>query len=89
LLEGKLNPAILPTETGFRHIFSAWIPDDDLPWTTGQSPMLASLFRCLKGNYMLPSDTAVCNKLTKIFGELHMKIIKELEVGFCNHCLFL
>jgi hypothetical protein len=59
LLEGKLNPAIFPTETGFRHIFSAWIPDDDLPWTTGQSPMLASLFRCLKVNYMLQSDTAV------------------------------
>lgn len=80
LLEGKLNPAIAPTQTGFCRIFAAWILDDDLPWTTGESPMLANLFKYLKVNYMLPSDTAVWNELCKVFAELHEKIVEELSV---------
>jgi hypothetical protein len=88
LLEGKLNPAVIPTESGFRRIFVAWILDDDLPWTTAESSMLANLFRYLKIHFMLPSDTAVRNELAKIFGELHMKIIKELKVSFYHHYLF-
>ncbi|RXW11685.1 hypothetical protein EST38_g14171 [Candolleomyces aberdarensis] len=78
LLEGKLNPSIAPTQTGFRRIFAAWILDDDLPWTTGESPMLANLFKYLKINYKLPSDTAVRNELCRIFAELHGKIVEEL-----------
>ncbi|KAJ2911916.1 hypothetical protein MD484_g8499, partial [Candolleomyces efflorescens] len=35
--KGKLSP---PTKAGFRRTFAAWIVDDDLPWTTGQAPML-------------------------------------------------
>ncbi|RXW12861.1 hypothetical protein EST38_g12992, partial [Candolleomyces aberdarensis] len=78
LLEGKLNPASAPSQTGFRRIFAAWILDDDLPWTTGESPMLANLFKYLKVSFVLPSDTAVRNELCKIFAELHKKVVEEL-----------
>ncbi|KAF8996454.1 hypothetical protein BDQ17DRAFT_1185561, partial [Cyathus striatus] len=65
---------------GFLRIFAAWILDDDLPWTTGESNMLSNLFKYLKISYALPSDTAVCNELVKIFAELHAKVVEELSV---------
>jgi hypothetical protein len=80
LLERKLNPAIVPTKKGFLRIFCAWILDEDLPWTTGESPMLKNLFKYLNVNYGLPSDTTVCNELSKIFIELHHDVVSELEV---------
>ena len=40
LKEGELNPAITPTNKGFKRIFAAWILDEDLPWTTGEAPLL-------------------------------------------------
>ncbi|KAF8999519.1 hypothetical protein BDQ17DRAFT_1175918, partial [Cyathus striatus] len=43
--------------------FAAWILDNDLPWTTGESNILSNLFKYLKISYMLPSDTAVHNEL--------------------------
>ncbi|KAJ2920749.1 hypothetical protein H1R20_g16345, partial [Candolleomyces eurysporus] len=78
LLEGKLNPAITPTQAGFRCIFTARILDNDLPWTMGESPMLANLFRYLKIKQLLPSDTAVRNELARLFTELHGKVVEEL-----------
>ena len=80
LLEGKLNPALTPTQTGFCCIFAAWILDDDLPWTMGESPMLASLFKYLKIKILLPSNTAVCNELAKLFAKMHGKVMQELSV---------
>jgi hypothetical protein len=38
LLEGKLNPEIEPTRVGFLKIFAAWLLEEDLPFTTGESP---------------------------------------------------
>ncbi|KAK1217163.1 hypothetical protein PQX77_020171, partial [Marasmius sp. AFHP31] len=79
LKQGELNPAIEPTTRGFLRLFAAWILDDDLPWTTGESPSLAVLFKYLKVKYQLPSDTTVRNQLAVIFAELHGKVVRELS----------
>ncbi|KAH9855327.1 hypothetical protein C2E23DRAFT_724823, partial [Lenzites betulinus] len=55
--EGVLNPALEPTKKGFHRVFAAWILDDNLPFTAGESPSLARVFKYLKVNFMLPSDT--------------------------------
>ncbi|KAJ7200427.1 hypothetical protein GGX14DRAFT_372393, partial [Mycena pura] len=45
LREGELNPAIVPTAKGFLRLIAAWIIDEDLPWTAGEAPSLAVLFK--------------------------------------------
>lgn len=80
LKEGELNPQIVATKSGFLRIFSAWILDEDLPWTTGEAPTLQMLFKYLKINHQLPSDTSVRNQLAKVFVELHGKVVKEFTV---------
>ncbi|TFY61097.1 hypothetical protein EVJ58_g4726 [Rhodofomes roseus] len=78
LAEGDLNPLVEPTRRGFLRLFSAWIFDEDLPFTTGEAPRLRELFKYLKINYVLPSDTTVRNTLAHIFAELHSAVVKEL-----------
>lgn len=80
LTEGSLNPAINPTRAGFLKIFALWILDEDLPWTTGESPMLRDLFKYLRVNQQLPSDTTVRNELARIFADLHGKVVREFAV---------
>jgi hypothetical protein len=80
LCEGKLNPAIVPTKSGFLKLFAMWILDEDLPWTTGESLALQDLFKYLKISYQLPSDRTVRNELTRIFADLHGKVVKEFVV---------
>ena len=80
LKEGELNPAIIATYSGFLRIFSAWIIDESLPWTTGEAPTLQMLFKYLKITYQLPSDTTVRNQLVHIFQELHGKVVREFTV---------
>lgn len=72
---------VLATQSGFNRLFAAWILDDDLPWVTGESPLLAELFKYLNINFALPSDTTVRNQLAHIFAELHGKVVNELAVG--------
>lgn len=84
LLEGKLNPKIESTRKGFLQIFSAWLLEDDLPWTTGESPGLKRLFEYLHVRFSLPSDTTVRNTLAQIFITLHETIVEELAVSFSN-----
>ena len=59
LKRGELNPAKVPTQAGFLRLFSAWILDESLPWTTGEAPTLQILFDYLKINFHLPSDMTV------------------------------
>lgn len=80
LKDGELNPQIVATYKGFLRIFSAWILDESLPWTTGEAPTLHMLFRYLRVNYKLPSDTTVHNQLVHIFEELHGKVVREFAV---------
>jgi hypothetical protein len=82
LKEGDLNPATIATQRGFLRIFSAWILDESLPWTTGEAPGLHALFKYLKIRFELPSDTTIRNQLAKIFQELHAKVVKAFSV--CN-----
>ncbi|KAF4609484.1 hypothetical protein D9613_012328 [Agrocybe pediades] len=79
LKNGELNPAIIPTQAGFLRLFAAWILDESLPWTTGESPTLKKLFTYLRLQYTLPSDTTVRNQLAKIFAELHGKVTREFS----------
>ena len=62
-------------------MFAAWILNESLPWTTGEAPSLQLLFKYLKINFMLPSDTTVRNQLAKIFAELHGKVVREFSVS--------
>lgn len=82
LRNGELNPQIVPTKRGFLRIFSAWVVEESLPWTTGEAPMLQTLFKYLKIQYPLPSDTTVRQQLRIIFLELRAKLVCEFSVCF-------
>lgn len=81
LEEGRLNPKKDPTQAGFLKHFAAWLLEDDLPFSTGESPGIARLFRYLEIHFQLPTDTTVRNVLARIYIELHAKVVKELSVG--------
>ena len=78
--EGKLNPKIEPTRSAFLKIFAAWILEDDLPFTTGETPGIGRLFKFMGCKYTLPSDTTVRHTLDNIFTILHCAVVKELSV---------
>ena len=81
MLEGKLNPKIKPTCTGFLRIFAAWLLEEDLLFTTGESPGIKWLFEYLQVKYQLPSDTTIHNQLDHIFATLHATFVEELSVS--------
>ena len=48
------------------------------------------LFKYLKVNYELLSDTTVCNQLAHIFNELHGKVVCEFAVNnLCSNMMIL
>ncbi|KAJ7101263.1 hypothetical protein B0H15DRAFT_943595 [Mycena belliarum] len=57
LRDGKLNPVINSTQGNFLKIFAAWIIEDDLAFTTGETQGIKRLFAFLQTRYLLPSDT--------------------------------
>ncbi|KAJ7572408.1 hypothetical protein C8J56DRAFT_709855, partial [Mycena floridula] len=62
LKDGELNPQIIATQQGFLRSVAAWILDESLPWTAGEAPTLKMLFKYLKINFQLPSDST-CDTL--------------------------
>ncbi|KAF8182136.1 hypothetical protein K438DRAFT_1724989 [Mycena galopus ATCC 62051] len=68
--EGRLRPGSNPTQKGFVKVFSAWILEDDLPFTTGETGGIQRLFNYMKSKFLLPSDTTVRNTLAKIYLEI-------------------
>jgi hypothetical protein len=56
---GRLNPDLIPIQKGFLCLFSAWILDESLPWTSGEASSLALLFKYLKVRFYLLSDTTL------------------------------
>ncbi|KAJ7150500.1 hypothetical protein C8R43DRAFT_887357, partial [Mycena crocata] len=78
LREGKLNPAVNPTQKGFNKVFAAWIIEDDHPFTTGETGGIARLFRYMQSRFTLPSDTTVRNTLAKIYAEMFENLKTEL-----------
>jgi len=85
LKEGKLNPEHVPMQKGFLKVFAAWVTEDDLPFTTSESPGLQRVFEYLKIRFMLPTNTTVRNQITRIFGEMHDRVKAEMKV--CISCL--
>ncbi|KAF7346859.1 Dimer-Tnp-hAT domain-containing protein [Mycena sanguinolenta] len=74
----KLNPIIDKTEGNFLKIFAAWIVEDDLAFTTGETVAIARLFKFLNSRYMLPSDTTVRNTLATMFADMYRLVKSEL-----------
>ncbi len=81
LKNGALNPALERTQKGFYSVFASWILEDDLPFTTGETPGIKRLFMYLQSRFMLPTDTTVRNTLARIFIELHGTVKTELTVS--------
>lgn len=79
--EGKLNPKIEPTQKGFQKMFTAWCIEDNLPWTTGETDAIARLWKYLKIDFRLPSDTTMRNTVKAIHDALHCKLVEELTVS--------
>lgn len=85
LEDGKLNPRIEPTQSSFLKIFAAWILEDDLPFTTGETTGIHRLFKFLNTPYSLPSDTTVRKTLGDICASLHANVVEELSVCIYYH----
>ncbi|KAH7917410.1 hypothetical protein BV22DRAFT_994778, partial [Leucogyrophana mollusca] len=67
---------------GFLKVFAAWIIDDDLPFTSGESKGLHRVFDYMKSRFLLPSDTTVRNQLVRIFAEMHGNIKDKIKMMF-------
>ncbi|KAJ7898191.1 hypothetical protein B0H14DRAFT_240027, partial [Mycena olivaceomarginata] len=78
LVDGKLNPAINSTQGNFYKIFAAWIIEDDLAFTTGETPGIERLFAFMRARFLLPSDTTVRNTLASMFGEMYEVVKSDL-----------
>ncbi|KAF7371616.1 Eukaryotic translation initiation factor 3 [Mycena venus] len=81
LVEGKLNPAINSTQKNFLKVAAAWIIEDDLPFTTGETPGIRRLFAFLQTRYMLPSDTTVRNTLAVMYIDMYNLVMSELAAN--------
>lgn len=81
LTEGKLHPKREPTQQGFYKVFAAWILEDDLPFTTGETGGIARLYKYMQSRFLLPSDTTVRNSLAKIYAEMYAQVKNELKVS--------
>jgi hypothetical protein len=80
--QGLLNPMVPITQNGFNRHFAAWLVEDNLPWTTGESPGLRRVFWYIKCKLELPSDTTVRQHVTLLYVELLRSVVNELTVGF-------
>ncbi|KAF8600409.1 hypothetical protein BDV93DRAFT_447587, partial [Ceratobasidium sp. AG-I] len=49
-----------------RH-FSMWVVEENLPWTTGEAPGLQRLWRYLRIDHPLPTDTTVRKTLRGLY----------------------
>lgn len=72
---------MFPMREGFLCHFVAWVIEDDLPWTTGETPGIIRLFHFAEVRWELPSDTTVQKMVAKFFVELHSNLVKELTVS--------
>ncbi|KAJ6612081.1 hypothetical protein B0H10DRAFT_1711809, partial [Mycena sp. CBHHK59/15] len=56
---------------------AAWIIEDDLPFTTGETPGIRRLFAFLQTRYILPSDTTVRNTLAAMYIDMYNLDVKS------------
>ncbi|KAJ6613220.1 hypothetical protein B0H10DRAFT_1628930, partial [Mycena sp. CBHHK59/15] len=67
LVDGKLNPVINLTQANFLKIFAAWIIEDDLAFTTGETDGINRLFQFLQTRYQLPTDTTYIHLMMLVY----------------------
>ncbi|KAJ7021826.1 hypothetical protein C8F04DRAFT_972208, partial [Mycena alexandri] len=79
LRDGKLNPASNPTQAGFNKVFAAWIIEDDLPFTTGETGGIHRLFCYMQSRFQLPSDTTAIDKWVIDREELRPLLLSSRE----------
>ncbi|KAJ6484241.1 hypothetical protein C8R45DRAFT_764215, partial [Mycena sanguinolenta] len=65
----------------FLRIMAAWIIEDDLAFTTGETPGIKRLFAFLQTRYLLPSDTTVRNTLGEMYIDMYNLVMSELAVS--------
>ncbi|OCH90836.1 hypothetical protein OBBRIDRAFT_710617, partial [Obba rivulosa] len=66
---------------GLLILFTVWCVEENLPFTMGESLGLVRLFRYLKTNKMLPTDTTVYNILAEIVILMHNQLVKDLAIS--------
>lgn len=79
------NPSWPNTQQSLNILFSAWVIDANLVFTTGQSPLLRIIFRFINSMFTLPSDTTVRKMVSEIFRKLHGVVVRELTVGIPSY----
>ncbi|KLO07204.1 hypothetical protein SCHPADRAFT_984499, partial [Schizopora paradoxa] len=57
--DGRLNPKIEPTQRGFTRLTTAWVVQEDQPFTAPEAPLLSMMFEYAGGRFTLPSDTTI------------------------------
>ncbi|KAJ7451915.1 hypothetical protein FB451DRAFT_949167, partial [Mycena latifolia] len=62
----------------FLKIFAAWIIEDDLAFSTGETEGIQRLFHFLRTRYLLPSDTTVRNTLAQMYIDMYDLLKAEL-----------
>ncbi|KAJ6522341.1 hypothetical protein DFH09DRAFT_938405, partial [Mycena vulgaris] len=82
LLEGSLNPMINSTQANFLRIFAAWIIEDDLAFTTGETNGINRLFKFLHTRYQLPSDSTAIDSWVFEREELRPLLISTEQWAF-------
>ncbi len=82
LEEGALHPHSDPTQAGFLRVFAAWIIEEDLEFTTGESMGINRLFKYMESTFKLPSDTTVRNTLARIYTGMLEQVKSDLVVSF-------
>ncbi|CAK5262316.1 unnamed protein product [Mycena citricolor] len=79
LLAGALNPAVRKSQKGFLRIFCAWLLEEGLAFTTGESMGLKRVFQYIDCKYGLPSNTTVRNTLAEMFATMLDQIKSALR----------
>ncbi|KAJ7707181.1 hypothetical protein B0H16DRAFT_1242259, partial [Mycena metata] len=79
LQAGELNPVINSTQSNFLNIFAAWIVEDDLAFTTGETEGIKRLFAFMQSRYLLPSDTTAIDSWVLEREELRPLFLKNSD----------
>jgi hypothetical protein len=82
LREGRLSPAVRPAQKGFYAVVAAWILEEDLPFTTGETGGIRRLLKYMQCKFLLPSDTTVRNQLAKMYSEMFTALKDDLKARF-------
>ncbi|KAF8135215.1 hypothetical protein K438DRAFT_1640417, partial [Mycena galopus ATCC 62051] len=94
LREGKLNPAVRRTRGGFLKVFAAWLLEDDLPFTTGETDGIRRLFEymqlisCFVSPTCLPSPYTMSVTLDNVSANdvlirtLSRLLMEKLDIQF-------